>query len=179
MIDNIVIRLIDLNECIPNLFKDFNRYQEVKRCWRNENGTWLLKDIYYIIQWDEKEKANRISSLTRLIESGGYIFGAFKNNDLIGFSSLSTIHFGRNDEYMQLEMLHVSYEYRSMGIGKRLFFVSCEKARQLGAGKLYISAHSAEEPVAFYKAVGCNGAKEINQKQAEEEPYDCQLEYVL
>ena len=48
-----------------------------------------------------------------------------------------------------------------------------------GAGKLYISAHSAVESQAFYKAMGCVEAKEINAAHAEKEPFDCQLEFSL
>jgi hypothetical protein len=44
---------------------------------------------------------------------------------------------------------------------------------------LYISSHSSEESQAVYRAVGCCEAKEINERLAEEEPYDCQLEFPL
>ena len=63
-----------------------------------------------------------------------------------------------------------------MGIGRTLFDAAKEWARKNGAEKLYISAHSAVESQAFYKAMGCVEAKEYNQKHVEEEPYDCQLE---
>ena len=42
--------------------------------------------------------------------------------------------------------------------------------------KLYISAHSAVESQAFYKAMGCVEAEVYHQGHVEEEPYDCQLE---
>ena len=45
-----------------------------------------------------------------------------------------------------------------------------------GAGKLYISAHSAVESQAFYKSMGCVEAGEYNPEHVEKEPYDCQLE---
>ena len=51
-----------------------------------------------------------------------------------------------------------------------------EWAKQKGAKKLYISAHSAVESQAFYKSMGCVEAKVYNQKHVEDEPYDCQLE---
>jgi len=66
-----------------------------------------------------------------------------------------------------------------MGIGKKLFSLICKKAKEMGAQKLYISAHSSEETQAFYKAVGCVEAVEYNVKLVEEEPCDCQLEYCL
>ena len=54
-----------------------------------------------------------------------------------------------------------------------------EEAKQSGADKMYISAHSSKESQAAYKALGCVHAIEINRKLAEEEPCDVQLEYVL
>ena len=51
-----------------------------------------------------------------------------------------------------------------------------EWAKQIGAIKLYISAHSAVESQAFYKSMGCVEAEIYNQKHVEDEPYDCQLE---
>lgn len=51
-----------------------------------------------------------------------------------------------------------------------------EWAKQKGAKKLYISAHSAVESQAFYKSMVCVEAEVYNQKHVEDEPYDCQLE---
>ena len=51
-----------------------------------------------------------------------------------------------------------------------------EWAKQKGAKKLYISAHSAVESQAFYKSMRCVEAEVYNKKHVEDEPYDCQLE---
>ncbi len=48
-------------------------------------------------------------------------------------------------------MLHISYEHRSKGMGKKMFAVVCERVRAFGARKLYISSHSSEESQAFIK----------------------------
>jgi len=73
----------------------------------------------------------------------------------------------------------VSEDMRRGGIGKALFLAAAEWARKQGAKKLYISAHSAVESQAFYRAMGCVEAAEYHQKHVEAEPFDCQLEYVL
>lgn len=179
MIESIEYKVLQISDCTPDLLKDFNRYQEVKRCWRKENGKWVLKDIPFTEQWDDVKKADKIASFIWCIEHNGYVYGAFEKNHLIGFGTIESEFFGHNKEYIQLGMLHASYEHRNKGIGKRLFIALAEKARQIGAKKLYISAHSSEESQAFYKAIGCIEAIEINQTLAEEEPCDCQLEYVL
>jgi N-acetylglutamate synthase-like GNAT family acetyltransferase len=66
-----------------------------------------------------------------------------------------------------------------MGIGKKLFSLVCKKAKEMGAQRLYISAHSSQETQAFYKAMGCVEAMEYSDKLVAEEPCDCQLEYKL
>ena len=71
---------------------------------------------------------------------------------------------------------HISEDMRRKGIGRTLFLAAKEWAKQKGAKKLYISAHSAVESQAFYKSMGCVEAEVYNKKHVEDEPYDCQLE---
>ena len=75
--------------------------------------------------------------------------------------------------------MHISNGFRRQGLGKRLFSEICEKARQQGAKKLYISANPAEDSIAFYRKVGCIDAGEINQAIQSHASFDCQLEYDL
>jgi N-acetylglutamate synthase-like GNAT family acetyltransferase len=113
------------------------------------------------------------------IKTGGTVFGAFCNNVLVGFASVENQFFGSHKEYLQLSSIHVSYENRAMGIGKKILSLVCNKAKEMGAQKLYISAHSSQESQAFYKAMGCVEAMEYNAILVAEEPCDCQLEYSL
>ena len=87
--------------------------------------------------------------------------------------------FGDEQEYCDLSSIHISEDLRNRGIGRTLFLAAKEWAKQKGAKKLYISAHSAIESQAFYKAMGCVEAKVYNKKHVEAEPYDCQLECIL
>ena len=176
---NIIIEKIKLENCMPDLLSDFNRYQEVKRCWRKENGEWQLKDIAFVENWDDERKQNEVEDFIRCIESGGVVLGAYEDSTLIGFSSIKNHLFGRRGDYIRLEMLHVSFEFRNKGIGKQLFIQICESAKMLGAKKLYITAHSSEETQAFYNAVGCRETLELNQSFYEKEPFDCHIEYDL
>ena len=68
---------------------------------------------------------------------------------------------------------------RGQGMGRVLFRAAAEWARDMGARKLYISAHSAVESQAFYRSLGCVEAQVYSQEAVEKEPYDCQLEYNL
>ena len=167
----------DMND---NMLKNFNRYQEITKCWRKENDSWVLKDVFYIDDWDNDEKIERVNSMrSHMQNNNSRFFAAFINKELIGFSYLHTDLFGKHKEYMNMNKFHTSKDYRNQGIGKALFEVTCTAAKSMGATKLYISAHSALEPMAFYRNMGCVDAVEINKEMADDEPFDCQLEYVL
>ena len=113
------------------------------------------------------------------MENDQTAIGAFDGEEVIGFITVSHSIFGNTAKYVELVCFQVSEPYRGKKIGKTLFYKACEEAKRLGADKLYISAHSSKESQAAYKAIGCVHAEEINQKLAEEEPCDVQLEYIL
>ena len=87
--------------------------------------------------------------------------------------------FGSENQYLDLTSIHISEDMRRKGIGKALFLAAGRWAGEQGAKKLYISAHSAVESQAFYRAMGCVEAAEYQRAHVEAEPYDCQLEYVI
>lgn len=93
-----------------------------------------------------------------------------------GFVSVESKLFGKKENYLDLSSIHVSEDMRGQGIGRILFLSAKEWAKKKNAEKLYISAHSAVETQAFYKAMGCVEAEEYDKKHVEAEPYDCQLE---
>ena len=161
------------------LFNSFDRYQEVKKCWRKENEKWKLKDVVFTEQWGFDEYKFLVECLKNTVKTGGVVLGAFLNSRLIGFASVENEHFGSKKEYLQLSSMHISSNSRGMGIGKELFRRASKKAKEMGAKKLYISAHSSKETVAFYENIGCIEAKEYNAKLVADEPFDCQLEYPL
>lgn len=173
------IEVLAPDDCAPALFENFDRYQEVHRCWRKQDGHWVLRDIPYIENWDDKKKKQIIEFLAHSIRGGGCALGVYHQSKLIGFASYRAKFFGSENQYVNLDMMHISYGFRGQGIGKRLFIEICDYARQSGVKKLYISAHSAEDTIAFYRKIGCIDAREINRSLQESEPFDCQLEYDL
>ena len=166
-------------DCTPNLLAEFRRYQDVRRCWRRENDTWVLKDIAYIGDWDNAQKAVVITQLRTCLQEGGWAMGAYDGDTLVAFASVAVTAFGTRGQYRNLDKIQTSADYRNRGIGRRLFAAACDWARTQNAEKLYISAHSAEDSIAFYRKIGCVDAVEINQRLAANEPCDCQLEFVL
>ena len=172
-------RVINIQEINTELFKGFNRRQEVHRCWRRVNGCWTIKDVSFVDQWGEKEYEELVRCLRNTISTGGVVYGAFEGNILKGFASVEREAFGSTRQYLDLTSLHVSEEQRGKGIGRQLFSIAAEWAKEHGGRKLYISAHSSLETQAFYHAVGCCEAKDHSRDHVEKEPWDCQLEYAL
>ncbi len=161
------------------LFENFDRFQKVSKCWRKENNEWILKEIAFVDDWNNDEKNYLVDCLRNTIKTGGCVIAALNDQSLVGFSSIESERFGSENQYLQLSSLHVSNQYRGQGSGKELFKYICSEAKRLGATKLYISSHSSEDTQAFYKKMGCVDAIEINEKIAEQEPFDRQLEYSL
>lgn len=161
------------------LFKDFIRHQEVTKCWRQIDGQWCIKDIKFTEEWREEEFELLAQCLSNTVKTGGIVFGAFVNEKLKGFVSIEANLLGKNREYLDLSSIHVSEDMRGNSIGKQLFLKGKRWAKDNGAKKLYISAHSSVESQAFYRAMGCVEAKEYNKEHVEKEPCDCQLECLV
>lgn len=48
-------RELGADEIDRELFQSFVRRQVVTKCWRKENGTWVIKDIPFVDDWSEEE----------------------------------------------------------------------------------------------------------------------------
>lgn len=170
-------------ELCRELFREFIRRQNVVKCWRKENGAWVIKDDPFIDDWSEDDYQFLVKCLKNTVQTGGLVCGAFcggaHGRALKGFVSVEPDLFGGSHGYLDLSCIHVSQDMRGKGIGKILFHTAKDWARKKGGRKLYISAHSAVETQAFYQAMGCVDAQEYNQHHVEQEPYDRQLECTL
>ena len=174
-----MIRQISARELNPPLFSDFHRHQQVTKCWRKVDEEWIIIDNPFTEDWGEQEYRSLAVSLQNTIATGGVVYGAFPEGKLKGFVSVENTFFGSRKQYLELSNIHVSEDCRGCGIGRELVEAAIGWAKQQGAQKLYISAHSAVESQAFYRAMGCREAEEYNQASVEKEPFDCQLELLL
>ena len=176
--DTIFYRKLFAEEITDGFLDDFLRLQETKRCWFYEDGKLLLKEHPRVWDWDADKKRYMIGHL-RVYARKNTAFGTFSGDRLAGFAALGDSFFGSRNQYLNLPMLQVSADFRHKGVGRRLFALIAGEAKGRGAEKLYISANNSEESQAFYRAVGCTDAMEVNKEQAELEPFDCQMEYTL
>ena len=172
-------RILRPDELCRDLFRGFIRRQVVTKCWRREDSKWVIRDNPFIDDWSEADYRTLVSCLQNTLATGGVVYGAFVDGTLKGFTSVEPGFLGSGGQYLDLSSIHVSEDARGAGIGKALFLMAKEWAREKGAKKLYISAHSAVESQAFYQRMGCVEALEYNQRHVDAEPFDCQLECVL
>ncbi|MDO4304301.1 MAG: GNAT family N-acetyltransferase [Bacillota bacterium] len=170
------LRELNINEINMELFHTFRRRQVVTKCWRKEEGKWVIRDDPFIDDWGKSEYETLVCCLQNTVATDGFVCGAFIDEELKGFVSVEGTPIGSARQYMDLSSIHVSEDARGQGIGRELFMAAKNFARERKAEKLYISAHSAVESQAFYRKMGCTEAKEYSQEHVEKEPYDCQLE---
>lgn len=175
----IIYRELAADEIAPALFKDFVRRQDVKRCWRKSNGEWVLKDIAFIDDWSRADYLKLVDDLKRAAREGGFVCAAFAGGVLKGFCAVDGVLKGSHGQYADLEAIHVSEDMRGRCMGRELFSRAAQFARTLGAKWLYMSTHSAEEPHAFYVAMGCAEADEYLREHVEAEPCDVQMQFEL
>lgn len=169
-------RELNAAEIDRKLFSGFIRRQVVTDCWRRVDGEWVIKSDPFVDDRSEEDYILLVKCLSNTVTSGGVVYGVFDGGVLKGFASVEPQLFGGDRKYLDLSSIHVSEDMRGKGIGCGLFARACGWAREHGAEKLYISAHSAVETQAFYKAMGCVEAEVYNQEHVRAEPFDRQLE---
>lgn len=172
-------RILSESEIDRALFAQFVRHQVVVDCCRKVDGAWTVKPDPFVDDWSEDDYRTLVACLKNTARTGGFVCGAFVAGALKGFVSVEPGLFGGDQGYLDLSSLHVSEDVRGRGIGTELFRRAAGWARQAGARKLYVSAHSAVETQAFYRAMGCVEAREYDMRHVEREPFDCQLECEL
>lgn len=167
------------DEINQDLFAAFHRQQQVTHCWRKEAGRWVIRAIAFVDDWTKADYQELFTQLRQIILTGGLVLGGFYQGRLKGFAAVEPALFGDQRQYLDLAHLYVSQDMRGKGLGKALFARVKEHARGRGAQKLYISAHSAVETQAFYRAMGCVHAQWLSLYHVQKEPCDCQLECKL
>lgn len=173
------VRLLALEDLPDDVLESFNRFQVTERMRVTWQDGYRLKEEHFTDDWDDKWKVRVVRNLRTCLEQGGAVAGAFREGTLLAFANVESEFFGSAKSYVELSYIHVSREARHQGLGKELFCLCCQEAKKMGAKKLYISAHPAEETQRFYDASGCVPAKEIDPVRYAKEPFDIQLEFDL
>ena len=172
------IRLLQRDE-IPLIWQ-IDRREVIENIYYLREGKLVLEPEHYNMQgWPPAEPEHYTPILLDCYERGGMFWGAFENDMLVGVSILESKFIGTQHDTLQLKFLHVSRDYRKQGLGRTLFNIATEKAKMLGAKKLYISATPSENTVNYYLRLGCVLATETDPELFALEPEDIHLEYVI
>ena len=171
MTENMIkIKQAGRNNFCETSMDSFDRFQEVQNVWRMENGRFVLKFQPFTETWSPEQRRKKAGEIL----SGRYItFCAFEADAVVGEIMLLP---ELNENRLIINSFHVSRAFRRRGIGRRLIETAADYARGRGASALYASCCSAEETIAFYKAMGFRLSERPIPSRVEEEPFDIQME---
>lgn len=160
--------------------RSIDRSEIINQIYYHKNENLVLKKKYYnILGWDPDNIETNINNLYDLYDRGGFFHGLFQEERIVGVVALECIFIGSNNDQLQVVFLHIDKNYRKKGYGKILMNQTKERAKELGAKKLYISATPSKNTVDFYMHLGCKLASEINSALYQLEPYDIHLEMII
>ncbi|MBQ4578224.1 MAG: GNAT family N-acetyltransferase [Clostridia bacterium] len=149
------IRKLTAADLRPGLLHDFNHIQNWTEQWVSTDAGWQLQPLSASRTWDAEKRVWMVSYLQAHLDRGGKLFGAFDGSRLVGFSAVDAPPIG---EYASLTLLFVDDDYKRQGLGRTLFRMAADAAKELGARKLFISSIPSPATVAFYFAMGCTDA---------------------
>jgi predicted N-acetyltransferase YhbS len=157
-----------------------DRSEVVDGVYRFDRGRLVLEPKREeVAGWPAGEAEKYTPDLYRCFDRGGLFLGRFEGPRLVGVVVLDTRFIGKSGDRLQLKMLYVSRPFRGKGIGVALFREAVDRARALGARRLYISATPTRHTVDFYQRLGCTLTKELDAELFAFEPEDIHFDYAI
>jgi predicted N-acetyltransferase YhbS len=156
---------------------DIDRREVIDNIYYWENGGLVLKPEHYDMQgWPPGEADLYTPILEDCFDRGGWFYGFFEDDRLVGMAVLDSKFIGPHQDLLQLKQLHVSSARRGRGLGRQLFELAKAEARARGARGLYISATPSEHTINFYLRLGCTPTAHPDPDLLALEPEDIHLE---
>jgi len=157
---------------------EIDRSEVIENVYYLRDRVLVLETEYYDMKgWPPGEAELYTPILYDCFDRSGIFYGAFEGSEMVGAVVLESKFIGKAKDQLQLKFLHVGSGYRKKGWGKTLFEKAAERAKELGARRLYISSTPSENTVNFYLHMGCEVTGEIDRELFELEPEDIHLEY--
>lgn len=111
---------------------------------------------------------------------GGFFLGGFDAaGRLRAVVVLDPKWIGRSRNTVQLSFLHIDKACRKRGVGRILFEKAVERARSLGAERVYVSACESKNAVDFYRHMGCRLTDDLDEELFQREPKDIHMDFLL
>lgn len=157
-----------------------DRSEVVEAAYHVANGALVVRPAFFDVRgWPPGEAEKYTPILQACHDRGGWLYGLFDEQQIIGAAVLDSRCIGRNADLLQLQFLHVGRMHRGQGRGRQLFGLAEAEARRRGARGMYISATPSAHTIDFYLRLGCRLSAEPDPQLLALEPDDIHLEYVL
>jgi putative acetyltransferase len=127
------------------MIREFERGDE--EIFRELNEEWITR--YFAMEQADKDKLG--DPWGKIIAHGGRILLAFDGDRCVGCCALVAMSPGE----FEVAKMAVTETYKGKGIGHRLMAATIEKARELGAKRLYLETnHTLATAIRLYRAHG-------------------------
>ncbi len=157
-----------------------DRREVIERVYRFSDSQLMLEPAFEEVDgWPAGEAEGFTPILLDCFAKGGWLYGLFDGDTLVGAAVLGGRCIGRSQDRLQLLFFYLSWAYRKRGLGRQLFDLAKAEARARGAKGLYISATPSQNTVDFYLRLGCRVTREPDPALLAHEPRDIHLDYEL
>ena len=141
---------------------------EFRQAFKELNEAWIKK--YFEI---EEEDTLTLQQPEKIINQGGFIFIALKENVPVGVCALKKIS---STDY-EFSKMAVAEHAQGLGIGRKLAEAAISKAREVRAKRIYLEGNTRlEASIHLYKKVGF---KEIHGQQSRFKRVNIIMEKIL
>lgn len=159
---------------------EIDRAELIEGFYVMEEGQLVLDANRFEVKgWHPRHLQEVMEAFEGACDEGGSVWGAFSGDKLVGMSALSSGFIPTGDRRMQMKLLYVSRGVRGQGVARKLVELCKQKARQLGAKSLYVSATETKGTVDAYMRLGCVLTNHIDPELFEKEPKDIHMEMPL
>jgi GNAT superfamily N-acetyltransferase len=171
-----MIQYRELSVIDVDRIREIDRSETIDYIYRNNDGPLVEIEVCHECQaWDEELIAEIKQRFAYELSNGGFAYGAFDQQMLVGFGVLGNRFRGKAGDQLQVDLMYVSRNYRRQGIGTRILEQLTRKAKERGAEFLYISSTETRSAVFFYKSNGSRITDEVDQELFAKEPYDIHM----
>ncbi len=157
--------------------KLIDRREVIDAFYRVQDGALLLYPQHEVVSgWPAGEAERDEETLQACYERGGWLYGVFDGDTLVAAAVVDceVIH-NAGLSLRQLKFLHVSRDYRGLGLGQQLFRLASQQALAMGAEGVYVSATPSRNTVDFYRSQGCALLETPDPQLYQLEPEDIHL----
>ncbi len=160
--------------------EEIDRTEVIDHIYYLRDGELVLEEEHWELRgWPPGELPKIKENLRTCLQVGGAVWGAFEGDRLVGIAALDGRWYGRSSDTLDMYFLHISNGYRRQGLGRRLLEMTTERAKGMGAKRLFVSGLPSLNTITFYRAMGFDIAEEVDQRLHDREPDDIHMDMAL